>query len=57
MYRDIGKFIQQDSLRYITPDTNEGFSTQKLKNCEIIDDMFSSQDCTEYVCFDIQKKK
>ena len=50
------KIIQQDSLRYITPYTNEGLSTQKLTNCEIRDDKFSCQDFTEYVCFDIPRK-
>ena len=52
----IFKIIQQDSLRYINPETNEFLSTQKLINCEIKDDMFSCQDYTEYFCFVIQKK-
>ena len=33
MYRDIEKIIQQDSLRYVTPDANEGF---QLKNQQIV---------------------
>ena len=32
--------MQQYSLRYTTPDTNEGLSTKKLTNCEIRDDIF-----------------
>ena len=48
--------IQQDSLRYVTPDTNEGLSIQKLTNCEIRYDMSSLQYCTESVCFYIQNK-
>ena len=50
------KIIQQDSLRYVTPDTNEGLSIQKLTNCEIRYDMSSWQYCTESVCFYIQNK-
>ena len=50
------KIIQQDLLRYITPDTNEVLSTQKLKTFEIRDDMFSFQYFTKSFCLYIQKK-
>ena len=32
------------------------FSTQKFKDFEIRDDLFSCQYCTAYVCLDIQNK-
>ena len=56
IYKDLENIIQQDSLRYITPDKNEGLSTQKLTNCEIKYYMFSCQECTKSVCLDIQNK-
>ena len=40
MHRDLENIIQKDSHRYITPERNQGLSTQKLINCEIEYDLF-----------------
>ena len=47
MYRDIEKVIQHDAQKYITSESGDDLSDQKLTNCEIEYDQFCCSDCTK----------
>ena len=56
MYRDIKKYIQHDSQKYITSEYGEDLSNQKQTNCDIEYDQFFCSDCTKLFCLQIKKK-